>query len=54
MPTAPLLSPRLVRLAARPATKEAAIREACQMLIAAGYIEPAYVWGTTLVQPIAA
>ncbi len=38
----PLLSPRLVRLAARPATKEAAIREACQMLIAAGYIEPAY------------
>ena len=42
MPTAPLLSIGLVRLAARPATKEAAIREACQMLIAAGYIEPAY------------
>lgn len=38
----PLLSPELVRTGARPATKEAAIREACQMLIAAGYIDPAY------------
>ncbi|TBW34874.1 phosphoenolpyruvate--protein phosphotransferase [Siculibacillus lacustris] len=38
----PLLSPELVRLAARPATKEAAIREACQMLTAAGYIDAAY------------
>ncbi|MDK9697392.1 MAG: phosphoenolpyruvate--protein phosphotransferase [Siculibacillus sp.] len=42
MPAAPLLSTGLVRLAARPATKEAAIREACQMLIAAGHIEPGY------------
>ena len=41
-PLLPLLSPGLVRLDARPATKEAAIREACQMLIASGYIEPAY------------
>ena len=39
----PLLSPELVRLAARPATKEAAIREAAQMLVAAGYIDAAYV-----------
>jgi phosphocarrier protein FPr len=38
----PLLSPELVRIAARPTDKTAAIREACQMLIAAGYIEPAY------------
>lgn len=38
----PLLSTRLVRLAAAPATKEAAIREAAQMLVAGGYIEPAY------------
>lgn len=39
---APLLTPHLVRLDARPATKEAAIREAAQMLIAAGAIEPSY------------
>jgi len=41
--TKPLLSPDLVRLAARPATKEAAIREAAQMLVAAGYIDAGYV-----------
>ncbi|MGA2492917.1 MAG: phosphoenolpyruvate--protein phosphotransferase [Roseiarcus sp.] len=38
-----ILSPELVRLAAHPATKEAAIREAAQMLVAAGRINPAYV-----------
>jgi phosphocarrier protein FPr len=38
-----ILSPELVRLAAHPATKEAAIREAAQMLVAAGRIDPAYV-----------
>ena len=38
-----ILSAELVRLAARPATKEAAIREAAQMLVAAGRIDPAYV-----------
>ena len=38
-----ILSPELVRLAARPASKEAAIREAAQMLVAAGRIDPAYV-----------
>lgn len=43
MPSAPLLSPGLVRLSAHPATKEAAIREAAQMLVAAGRIDPAYV-----------
>ena len=40
---APILSPELTRLAARPANKEAAIREAAQMLVAAGRIDPAYV-----------
>lgn len=46
MPTATteqILSPELVRLGAHPATKEAAIREAAQMLVAAGHIDPAYV-----------
>ena len=38
-----ILSTELVRLAARPATKEAAIREAAQMLVASGRIDPAYV-----------
>jgi phosphocarrier protein FPr len=38
-----ILSPDLVRLGAHPATKEAAIREAAQMLVAAGRIDPAYV-----------
>ena len=38
-----ILSPELVRLAAHPANKEAAIREAAQMLVAAGRIDPAYV-----------
>jgi phosphocarrier protein FPr len=38
-----ILSAELVRLAAHPATKEAAIREAAQMLVAAGRIDPAYV-----------
>jgi phosphocarrier protein FPr len=43
--TAPsqILSAELVRLAAHPTTKEAAIREAAQMLVAAGRIDPAYV-----------
>lgn len=36
------LPPELIRLNARPASKEDAIREACQLLIAAGCIEPAY------------
>ena len=44
MPLTPsLLSSDLVRVAATPATKEAAIREAAQMLVAAGRIDPAYV-----------
>ncbi len=46
MPTATteqILSPELVRLAAHPATKEAAICEAAQMLVAAGHIDAAYV-----------
>jgi phosphocarrier protein FPr len=38
-----ILSADLVRLAAHPANKEAAIREAAQMLVAAGRIDPAYV-----------
>ncbi len=38
-----ILSADLVRLAARPANKEAAIREAAKMLVAAGRIDPAYV-----------
>ena len=38
-----LLSSELVRLRAAPATKEAAIREAAQLLVAAGRIDPAYV-----------
>jgi phosphocarrier protein FPr len=38
-----ILSPELVRLAAHPASKEAAIREAAQMLVAAGRIDPAYI-----------
>jgi phosphocarrier protein FPr len=38
-----ILSAELVRLAAHPANKEAAIREAAQMLVAAGRIDPAYV-----------
>lgn len=37
-----ILAPELVRLAAHPANKEAAIREAAQMLAAAGRIDPAY------------
>ncbi|MBP2299381.1 phosphoenolpyruvate--protein phosphotransferase [Azospirillum picis] len=36
------LPPDLVRLGARPASKEEAIREAAQLLIAAGCIDPAY------------
>lgn len=36
------LPPDLIRLGARPAGKEAAIREAAQLLIAAGCIDPAY------------
>jgi len=46
MPTAAtlqVLSPELVRLGAHPASKEAAIREAAQMLVAAGRIDAAYV-----------
>ncbi len=42
-PNSQTLSSELVRLGAHPATKEAAIREAAQMLVAAGRIEPAYV-----------
>ncbi len=38
-----ILPIELVRLGAHPATKEAAIREAAQMLVAAGRIDPAYV-----------
>jgi phosphocarrier protein FPr len=38
-----ILAPELVRLAAHPATKEEAIREAAGMLVAAGRIDPAYV-----------
>ena len=38
-----ILSTELVRLGTHPATKEAAIREAAQMLVAAGRIDPAYV-----------
>ena len=38
-----ILSADLVRLGARPANKEAAIREAAQMLVAAGRMDPAYV-----------
>ncbi|NLH79427.1 MAG: phosphoenolpyruvate--protein phosphotransferase [Phyllobacteriaceae bacterium] len=38
-----LLSSDLIRIAATPATKEAAIREAGQLLVAAGRIDPAYV-----------
>ncbi|GJE25518.1 phosphoenolpyruvate--protein phosphotransferase [Methylobacterium organophilum] len=42
-PTPSHLSPRLlVRLGAAPAGKEAAIREAAQLLVAAGCIDPAY------------
>jgi phosphocarrier protein FPr len=37
-----LLKRELVRLAAKPASKEAAIREACQLLIAAGCVEPGF------------
>jgi phosphocarrier protein FPr len=37
-----LLKRELVRLAAAPASKEAAIREACQLLIAAGCVEAAF------------
>ena len=36
------LPPDLIRLGAAPAGKEAAIREAAQLLIAAGCIDPAY------------
>uniref|UniRef100_UPI003F9A720F phosphoenolpyruvate--protein phosphotransferase n=1 Tax=Roseiarcus sp. TaxID=1969460 RepID=UPI003F9A720F len=42
-PNPQILSTELVRLGAHPATKEAAIREAAQMLVAAGRIDPAYV-----------
>lgn len=38
-----ILPIELVRLGAHPATKDAAIREAAQMLVAAGRIDPAYV-----------
>jgi phosphocarrier protein FPr len=38
-----ILSADLVRLGTRPANKEAAIREAAEMLVAAGRIDPAYV-----------
>lgn len=41
-PTPPLGPRLLIRLAAAPATKEAAIREAAQLLVAAGCIDPAY------------
>ena len=37
-----LMGLELVRLNAAPANKEAAIREACQLLIAAGHVEPAF------------
>lgn len=40
--THPLSLPDLIRLGAAPAGKEAAIREAAQLLIAAGCIDPAY------------
>jgi len=46
MPTAAtpqVLCPELVRLGARPASKQAAIREAAQMLVASGRIDPLYV-----------
>lgn len=42
-PNSQILSSELVRLAGHPATKEAAIREAAQMLVAAGRIDPGYV-----------
>lgn len=38
----PLLAPELTRIKATPASKEAAIREACGLLAAGGYIDPAY------------
>jgi phosphocarrier protein FPr len=38
----PQLPPELIRLNACPSDKEAAIREACQLLIATGCIDPAY------------
>jgi len=38
----PLLAPQLTRLKAAPANKEAAIREACSLLVAGGYIDSAY------------
>lgn len=37
-----LVAKELIRLAATPVSKEAAIREACQLLIAAGCVEPGY------------
>ena len=40
--TKPLLAPQLTRIKAAPATKEAAIRQACGLLADAGYIDPAY------------
>lgn len=40
--TKPLLAPQLTRIKAAPASKEAAIREACGLLAAGGYIDPAY------------
>jgi phosphocarrier protein FPr len=40
--TGALLAKELIRLAAAPAGKEAAIREACQLLVAAGCVSPGY------------
>lgn len=40
--TKPLLAPQLTRIKAAPANKEAAIREACGLLVDGGYIDPAY------------
>jgi phosphocarrier protein FPr len=42
IPQDALLGRELVRLAATPDSKHAAIREACQLLIAAGCVEPAF------------
>jgi phosphocarrier protein FPr len=42
IPQDALLGRELVRLAATPASKHAAIREACQLLIAAGCVDPAF------------
>ena len=39
---APAFATELVRLGARPATKDEAIRQACQLLVAAGCVDPGY------------